>query len=78
MGGFEEPQDYPFTEHIDPEAAQRELEAAGWVRMVRMGKIVWQNPESGHLYPQGAAVSLVRRKREGNRREVKEPEGGVW
>ena len=45
---------------------RRELEAAGWVRMEREGKIVWRNPKSGHLYPQGAAVALVRREAVGD------------
>jgi hypothetical protein len=51
----------PESERLDQESEQRELEAAGWVRMEREGKIVWRNPESGHLYPQGAAVAFVRR-----------------
>jgi hypothetical protein len=25
-----------------------------------VGKLVWRNPRSGHLYPQGAAISLIR------------------
>lgn len=57
-----ESRDEPAAEGIDKEAEQRELEAAGWIRLERQGKIVWQNPESGHLYPQGAAINFVRRK----------------
>ena len=69
---LEEPLNEPLVENIDPEAAQQELEDAGWVRMERSGKIVWQNPEIGHLYPQGAALSLVRR----NRAEAADNPGG--
>lgn len=57
----EEPREQPEAVPIDKEAEQRELEAAGWVRIERAGKVVWQNPESGHLYPQGAAIDLLRR-----------------
>lgn len=55
-----ESQEEPLVERIDKEAEQRELEAAGWERIEREGKIVWRNPESGFLYPQGAAIALVR------------------
>ncbi len=54
----EEPDAVP----IDPEGEQRELEAAGWKRMERMGKTVWCSP-GGHLYPQGAAIARLRRER---------------
>ncbi len=54
--------DEPIAEQIDKEAEQRKLEAAGWERIERQGKIVWRNPESGHLYPQGAAIARVRRE----------------
>ena len=58
-----EPWNYePVTEQIDKQAEQRELEAAGWERIERQGKIVWRNPESGHLYPQGAAITRLRRE----------------
>lgn len=57
-------QEEPEAERLDQEAERQDLEAAGWVRMEREGKIVWRNPESGHLYPQGAAVALVRRNTE--------------
>ncbi len=52
--------DEPEAVSIDPGNEQRELEAAGWERLERQGKIVWQNPHSGHLYPQGAAIALLR------------------
>ncbi len=52
--------DEPEAVPIDPEDEQRELETAGWKRLERQGKIVWQNPHSGHLYPQGAAIALLR------------------
>jgi hypothetical protein len=45
---------------VDVEAQERELVAAGWERLERVGKIVWRNPRSGHLYPQGAAIALIR------------------
>lgn len=61
MSDAGEQREEPVAEHIDKEAEQRELEAAGWERLEREGKIVWRNPESGHLYPQGAAIALLRR-----------------
>jgi hypothetical protein len=48
------------TVPVDLKAQQRELEAAGWERLERVGKLVWRNPRSGHLYPQGAAIALIR------------------
>ena len=48
------------AEPIDKEAEQRELEEAGWERIERLGKTVWRNPHSGHLYPQGVAIALLR------------------
>lgn len=45
---------------IDPGKEQRELEAAGWVRVERQGMVLWQHPESGHLYPQGPAMRRLR------------------
>jgi hypothetical protein len=48
------------TVRLDLEAQERELVAAGWERLERVGKIVWRNPRSGHLYPQGAAIALIR------------------
>lgn len=51
----------PEAVPIDPEAERRELEAAGWERIVeRSGKVVWQHPTSGALYPQGAAIARLR------------------
>ncbi len=44
----------------DLKAQEQELEAAGWERLERLGKVVWRNPRSGHLYPQGAAIALIR------------------
>jgi hypothetical protein len=52
--------DKPAAEPIDKESEQRELEEAGWERIERLGKTVWRNPHSGHLYPQGAAIALLR------------------
>ena len=45
---------------VDLEAQQHELEAAGWERLERMGKLVWRRPDSNYLYPQGAAIALLR------------------
>jgi hypothetical protein len=57
----------------EQEAERRELEAAGWESVERMGKIVWRNPVSGHLYPQSVAISMVR---EGAATDLpSEPEG---
>ena len=44
------------------EDERRELEEAGWDLVERSadGTEVWRNPESGHLYPQEAALALVR------------------
>lgn len=76
MSDTGEQRDEPTTERIDKGAEQRELEAAGWEKVEREGKIVWRNPRSGFLYPQGAAIALVR---EGVDAEdvPKEPEGGA-
>jgi hypothetical protein len=52
------------TVPVDKEAEQRELGAAGWERLERQGKVIWRNPQSGYLYPQGAAMALLRRQRE--------------
>jgi hypothetical protein len=48
------------TVPIDLEAEEQELEAAGWERLERLGKVIWRNPKSGYLYPQGAAIALIR------------------
>ena len=48
------------TVPVDLEAQQRELEAAGWERLERMGKLDWRRPYSNYLYPQGAAIALLR------------------
>jgi hypothetical protein len=45
---------------VDVEAQQRELESAGWERQERLGKVVWRRPDSNYLYPQGAAIALIR------------------
>lgn len=60
-----------MREHGNDE--RRELEAAGWERIVREGEVVWRNPESGYLYPQGVAIAMLR---EGADADVPmEPEG---
>jgi hypothetical protein len=48
------------TVPADLKAQEQELEAAGWERLERMGKVVWCSPGSGYLYPQGAAITLIR------------------
>ncbi len=43
------------------EEQRRELEAAGWELVERGGgKTIWRNPQSGRLYPQSVAITLVR------------------
>jgi hypothetical protein len=60
--GYREEEE-PLAVPIDKEAEQRELKEAGWELIeTATGKILWRNPESDHLYPQGAAISLLRRK----------------
>ena len=76
MSDTGEQRDEPAAERIDKGAEQRELEAAGWERVEREGKIVWRNPRSGFLYPQGAAIALVREAVDTS--DIpKEPEGGA-
>jgi len=64
----------PRSVSTDLEVQQSELEAAGWVRTERQGKLFWRNPESGHVYPQGAAVEQLRRRAGG---ADEGPEGDV-
>ena len=42
----------------------REVEGAGWelVEHAADGTPVWRNPESGHLFPQEAALAFVRER----------------
>ena len=40
---------------------RRELEDAGWELVERgSGKTIWRNPQSGGLYPQSVAITMVR------------------
>ena len=40
---------------------RRELEAAGWELIESGGgKTIWRNPQSGRLYPQSVAITMVR------------------
>ena len=39
---------------------RRELEEAGWEMVERQGEMLWSNPQSGYLYPQSAAIDLLR------------------
>ena len=61
----------PLSVSYDPSKEQRKLEAAGWDRVERQGKLFWRNPQSGHLYTQGSAMKRLRaisfsEKSEGN------------
>jgi hypothetical protein len=63
---------------LDQEAEQRELEAAGWERVYRQGKLFWRHPESGGLYPQGPAIRRLRVDSRGEGRPAEdEPWGGT-
>ncbi len=43
----------------------RTLEEAGWERAEEVGReTYWRRPDSGHLYPQGAAYDVVVHARE--------------
>ncbi len=45
----------------EKEEQRRELEAAGWELVERgSGKTIWRNPQSGRLYPQSVAITMVR------------------
>ena len=45
----------------EKEQQQYELEAAGWELVERGGgKTIWRNPQSGSLYPQSVAITMVR------------------
>jgi hypothetical protein len=54
---------------VDPQAQRRELEEAGWKPIERMGKLVWQRPDSQYLYPQGVAIRMVREAAENESEE---------
>lgn len=41
-------------------AERRELEAAGWKPIKRMGEVVWRRPNSRFLYPKSMALRLIR------------------
>jgi hypothetical protein len=45
----------------EKEQQRYELEAAGWELVERGGgKTIWRNPQSGRLYPQYVAITMVR------------------
>jgi hypothetical protein len=45
----------------EKERQQGELEDAGWELVERgSGKTIWRNPQSGRLYPQYVAITMVR------------------
>ena len=58
------------TAPVDLDAQRRELEEAGWVRIERLGKVVWRRPNSAYLYPQGVAIRLVREAAENESTEA--------
>ncbi len=64
----------PDAVPVDLEAQRRELEEAGWKRLERLGKVVWQRPNSNYLYPQGVAVRLIREAADNEPAESGEPE----
>jgi hypothetical protein len=41
---------------------EQELEEAGWERVEIEGESYWCKPDSGHLYPRGAAYDTHRRE----------------
>jgi hypothetical protein len=49
----------PLSVPYNPDKQQRKLVTAGWERVDRQGKLFWKNPQSGRLYPQGAAVQRL-------------------
>jgi hypothetical protein len=44
---------------------ERELEGAGWERVVLEGETYWRKPDSGHLYPRGAAYDVHKKGEDG-------------
>ena len=57
-----EEHDVPFESvPLNTEAEQRKLEEARCERVYRQDKLLWQHPESGYLYPQGAAIQRLLR-----------------
>ncbi len=53
----------PTEEELEQE--RRELEKAGWEYVEdSVGKCLWRKPDSGRLYPQDAAVAVVREENE--------------
>jgi hypothetical protein len=51
-----------YGARYEKEEQWRELEAAGWELVERGGgKTIWRNPQSGRLYPQSVAITLVRK-----------------
>ena len=60
---------YTDSVPVDPQTQRRELEEAGWKPIERIGKIVWQRPDSQYLYPQGVAIRMVREAAENESEE---------
>ena len=63
--GFRESWKGPQPSEKELEQERRELEEAGWEYVEdAVGKSLWRKPDSGHLYPQDAAVTLIRGENE--------------
>jgi hypothetical protein len=41
---------------------EQELEEAGWERVEVEGETYWCKPDSGHLYPRGAAYDVQKKR----------------
>jgi hypothetical protein len=41
---------------------EQDLEGAGWERVVVEGHAYWRKPDSGHLFPRGAAYDVHKRE----------------
>ncbi len=51
----------PDPAEEESEQERQELKAAGWVSLEEsIGKTFWKNPDSGYIYPQDAAITIVR------------------
>lgn len=60
----------PKPSEDEMEKERQELEAAGWEHVEDVvRKHLWKNPDSGRLYPQDAAITVVRGENLGDERE---------
>ncbi len=60
MSDEEDRREDPLSGPHNTSEEQRKLEAAGWERVERQGKLFWRNPHSGHLYTQDSALKRLR------------------